>query len=137
MSDEHEWVKNAKAQAPEMSKMESEFLQEMERRDDAMNDVVERCGKAVDRYFQNDRTPHNSPGAINGPTLAVLSALRPGDELPGGLTVVRREPTERMLEAGRSAQKKPRLHVGHAESDAVRTLAVGWFAMLAAAKEEW
>lgn len=52
-------------------------------------------------------------------TNVILAVLRPGDELPGGLVVVGKVPTEKMLKAG---------------SDEF-TIGASFRAMLAAAKE--
>ena len=85
---------------------------------DAMNDVVERCAKAIcaDSGF--------APGTVFArEAKAALSTLRPGDELPGGLVCVSKKATQAMSDAGWIDKED----VSPAEI---------WSAMLAAAKEE-
>ena len=62
-----------------------------------------------------------------GLTEAQLEGLANGE-----LVIVPRDPTEKMLEAGRKAWKKPRLHVSHTGSDEFMTCGVIFRAMLAA-----
>lgn len=79
-----------------------------------MSDVVERVEAEFMRLW-------NKGGVTNREWMvAVLSALRPGDVLPGGMVVVGERPTERMIDVGLEHHPDP----GEL-----------WSAMLAAAKE--
>ena len=60
---------------------------------------------------------------------ATLTAIR-----GAGLVIMPREPTPEMLEAGRKAWKKPRLHVSHTASDELMTCGVIHRAMVEAGK---
>ena len=75
------------------------------------DDVVERVRNAM---AASRAESFSAEETIDG-----LRALRPGDELPGGLVVVGKVPTEKMLKAG---------------SDEF-TIGASFRAMLAAAKE--
>lgn len=86
------------------------------------DDVVERCAKARFEMTSDvrwrDLTKHDQEAEMIAMKIG-LRALRPGDELPGGLVVVGKVPTEKMLKAG---------------SDEF-TIGASFRAMLAAAKE--
>jgi hypothetical protein len=81
------------------------------------DDVVERVG----RLFLD------CGGSFDRRIFRALSALRPGDELPGGMVVVPKVATGDMIWAG-----------GQAQSNSIGSYgepAIVWSAMLAAAKE--
>lgn len=73
------------------------------------NDVIERVARAICASDEQnggaswDYYPDRSKGFYRDSARAALAALRPGDELPGGLVVVPKEATMRQLAAGQSA----------------------------------
>lgn len=111
------------------------------------NEKVREALKSIRIFAQDllDNAFLYSHSAVNAKAIrdyvdkALASLDAPGERkpapvaVPAGWQLVPVDPTAEMLEAGRKAQKKPRLHVSHAMSDEFMTLAVGYSAMLAAA----
>lgn len=94
------------------------------------DDVADRCADVYREKTVADIMAGKEPKPVSYYMKLALRALRPGDELPGGVVVVPKEATDKQHDAARDwSRKKYGMPIGLDAS------AGCWSAMIAAAKE--